>query len=102
MTDREKLPSGDVVAYMWTDPTHQRPPELHWHCDMGAPYEGWIATPLSAMPDRQAGINEGLEVAAKVVQTVQPKGMLDEEESLTIDDLKEEMINAIRAMKVEK
>ena len=54
MTDREKLPSGDVVAYMWTDPTHQRPPELHWHCDMGPPYEGWIATPLSAMPDRQA------------------------------------------------
>lgn len=37
---------AEAVAYMWTDPTHQRPPELHWHYDTGPAYEGWIITPL--------------------------------------------------------
>lgn len=39
---------GEVQAYIWTDPTHQRPPELHWHYDTGPAYEGWIITPLYA------------------------------------------------------
>lgn len=44
---------AEAVAYMWTDPTHQRPPELHWHYDTGPAYEGWIITPLCAAADAE-------------------------------------------------
>lgn len=46
MTTERILSAMEPVAYEWTDPAHQRPPELNWHCDCGPAYEGWQTYPL--------------------------------------------------------
>lgn len=65
--ERDTLAGIEPVAYMWTDPTHQRPPELHWHYDMGPPYEGWTETPLYALPPAPEAEIERLRSALREI-----------------------------------
>lgn len=57
---------------------------------------------LSTMPDRQAAINEGLEMAAKVAENPGFIQARDTEWDTGFNDAKRTIANAIRAMKVEK
>lgn len=132
MTDREKLPSGDVervadaieavMGPVFGSPEYLADPVKLARAEKRR-RDGALAyarAALSAMPDRQAGINEGLEMAAKVAEGMGADRIeRNEDGSLRSYDMNckhqrgdavlnamrvraQTIANAIRAMKVEK